>query len=257
MGNSILLAEEDAMRRDTELRLIERAAAGDFQSFEEIIRTYQTPVYLTALRIVMNAAAAEDVAQETFLHAYQSLGSLKNRDSLAPWMRAIARNRALGWLREQKKIAPLEAAPVQSAKIADPVAAREVELFSGDIARIVASLPETARMPLILCYLRDVPTATAARFLGIEAGTLRKRLHDGKKKLQREVVAFAERTCQENRLPRDFARKCICRCRRSGGEVGQTPAGKEVKRMEKKTNCGCGCQGELKSKPAPKSATTK
>ena len=241
------------MRRDTELRLIERAAGGDFQAFEEVIITYQTPVYVTALRIVKNAAAAEDVAQETFLCAFQSLGSLKNRDALVPWMRTIARNRALGWLREQKKIAPLAAAPLQRAKNEDPAAEREEELFSGDIARIVAALPESSRLPLILCYLHDVPTATAARFLGIEAGTLRKRLHDGKKKLQRAVVAFAERTCQENRLPRDFARKCICRCRRSGGKARQTPVGKEVKSMEKKTNCGCGCQDELKSNPAPKS----
>lgn len=245
------------MLRDEELRLIGRAANGDFQAFEEVIRTYQTPVYVTALRIVKNAAAAEDITQETFLCAYQSLGSLKNRESLAPWMRTIARNRALGWLREQKKIDPLATAPPQSAKIEDLASAREAELFSGDIARIVASLPETTRVPLILCYLHDVPTATAARFLGIEAGTLRKRLHDGKKKLQRAVVTFAEKTCQENRLPRDFARQCICRCRQVDGEIRQTPAGEEVKRMEKKTNCGCGCQGELKSKPAPKSATTK
>jgi len=257
MDLSILLVEEDVMRRDTELRLIKRAAGGDFQAFEEVIRTYQTPVYVAALRIVKNAAAAADVAQETFLCAYQSLRSLKNHESLAPWMRTIARNRALGWLREQKKIAPLEAAPLQRAKNEDPAAEREAELFFGDIARIVASLPESIRLPLILCYLHDVPTATAARFLGIEAGTLRKRIHDGKKKLQRAVVAFAERTCQENRLPRDFASKCICRCRRVGGEVRQTPAGKGVKRMEKKTNCGCGCQGELKSKPEPKSAKTK
>lgn len=102
------------MRRDTELRLIERAAGGDFQAFEEVILTYQTPVYVTALRIVKNAAAAEDVTQETFLCAFQSLGSLKNRDALAPWMRTIARNRALGWLREQKKTGQQPLRPASS-----------------------------------------------------------------------------------------------------------------------------------------------
>lgn len=100
---------------------------------------------------------AEDVAQETFLCAFQSLGSLKNRDVLAPWMRTIARNRALGWLREQKMIAPLAAAPLQRAKYEDPAAEREAELFPGDIGRIVASLPETTRLPLILCGCIDYP----------------------------------------------------------------------------------------------------
>ncbi|MGZ8449030.1 MAG: RNA polymerase sigma factor [Candidatus Deferrimicrobiaceae bacterium] len=80
-----------------------------------------------------------------------------------------------------------------------------------------SSLPSRIRSgsPLLLCYLDGVPTAEAARFLGISEGAVRKRLHDGKKKLQQRIVKMAEKTFQEYRLPHDFARRCICGCRRA------------------------------------------
>ncbi|MDA8179280.1 MAG: hypothetical protein M0T69_07050 [Deltaproteobacteria bacterium] len=70
----------------------------------------------------------------------------------------------------------------------------------------------------------DFSTRDAARFLGITEGALRKRLHDGKKKIQERIVRMAEKSFQVYRLPPDFAKRCICGCRRS--EAAKT--GKEV-----------------------------
>jgi DNA-directed RNA polymerase specialized sigma24 family protein len=89
------------------------------------------------------------------------------------------------------------------------------EEFQAGIGRIVSSLSDTLRFPVLLCYLDDVPTREAARFLGITEGAVRKRLHDGKKKLQERIVRMAAKTLQEYRLPRDFAKRCICGCRRA------------------------------------------
>jgi hypothetical protein len=64
--------------------------------------------------------------------------------------------------------------------------------------------------------LKDTALAeNVARFLGITEGALRKRLHDGKKILQERTVRMAEKSFQVYRLPPDFARRCMCGCRRS------------------------------------------
>jgi hypothetical protein len=92
---------------------------------------------------------------------------------------------------------------------------KEIDAFRAEVRKVVSSLSDALRFPLLLCYLDGVPTAEAACFLGISEGAVRKRLHDGKKKLQERIVRMAEKTFQECRLPRDFARRCICGCRRA------------------------------------------
>src|SRR3989304_2337666 len=92
---------------------------------------------------------------------------------------------------------------------------KEADAFRAEVRKIVSSLSDALRFPLLLCYLDGVPTAEAARFLGISETAVRKRLHDGKKKLQQRIVKMAEKTFQEYHLPYDFARRCICGCRRA------------------------------------------
>ena len=92
---------------------------------------------------------------------------------------------------------------------------READAFGEEVRRIVSSLSETLRFPVMLCHIDDLSTRDAARFLGITEGALRKRLHDGKKKLQERIVRMAEKSFQVYRLPPDFAKRCICGCRRS------------------------------------------
>ena len=81
--------------------------------------------------------------------------------------------------------------------------------------QIVSTLSDTLRFPVMLCHIEDLSTRDAARFVGITEGALRKRLHDGKKKLQERIVRMAEKSFQVFRLPPDFAKRCICGCQRS------------------------------------------
>ncbi|MGA7105157.1 MAG: sigma-70 family RNA polymerase sigma factor [Candidatus Deferrimicrobiaceae bacterium] len=201
-----------------EKELLRRARKGDTAAFGEIVRRYQSLVYSSALQVVRDPAAAQDVAQESFIAAYLSLRNLRSVDAFPAWLRKISRNMALAWRKEQGRQDSLGKAALQATV---PVARaeeveterKEAERFENEIAKILASLSDSLRFPVVLCYLDGVPTAEAARFLGVKEGTLRKRLHDGKKKLQERIVRMAEKTLQEYRLPRDFARRCICGCR--------------------------------------------
>lgn len=200
--------------------LLRKSAGGDAESFGEIIRRYRYLVYAAALQIVKDPAAAQDVAQETFITVFAALKDLRSMEAFPPWLRKIARNKALAWRKEQDRLAPLEDAgvlpsPAEASEMEKEDERKEADAFQAEVRKVVSSLSDTLRFPLLLCYLDDVPTAEAARFLGISEGAVRKRLHDGKKKLQERIVRMAEKTFREYRLPRDFARRCICGCRRA------------------------------------------
>lgn len=208
------------MRPRTEKELLAEAARGDAASFGEVVRKYRYLVYAAALQIVKNPAAAQDVAQDTFISAFASLKDLRSMESFPSWLRKIARNKALAWRKEQDRLAPLEDAgvlrsPIEASEMEIEDERNEADAFQAEVRKIVSSLSDALRFPLLLCYIDDVPTGEAARFLGISEGAVRKRLHDGKKKLQERIVKLAEKTFQEYRLPRDFARQCICGCRRA------------------------------------------
>jgi RNA polymerase sigma factor (sigma-70 family) len=201
-----------------EKELLRKARLGDTVAFGEIVRRYQSLVYSSALQVVRDPAAAQDVAQDSFIAAYLSLGTLRSVDAFPSWLRKITRNMALAWRKEQDRQDSLGKAARQ---VTDPPARaeeveserKEADRFENEIAEILSSLSDSLRFPVLLCYLDGVTTAEAARFLGIKEGTLRKRLHDGKKKLQERIVRMAEKNLQKYRLPRDFASRCICGCR--------------------------------------------
>jgi RNA polymerase sigma-70 factor (ECF subfamily) len=208
------------MRREEEIDLVRKAKEGDTAAFTVMIRQYQNLVYATAFQILKDPALAEDVAQEAFVTAFQSLQDLRTESSFPPWLRKIARNLALASLKEQHRFGALEEAGVLQSNPPDagPEAERErqeADAFGEEVRRIVSSLSETLRFPVMLCHIDDLSTRDAARFLGITEGALRKRLHDGKKKLQERIVRMAEKSFQVYRLPPDFAKRCICGCRRS------------------------------------------
>jgi RNA polymerase sigma factor (sigma-70 family) len=200
--------------------LLRESARGDAASFGEIVRKYQYLVYAMALQIVKDPAAAQDIAQETFLSAFAALKDLRSPEAFPSWLRKIARNKALVWHKEQVRLAPLEDAgvlrsPAEASEMEKDDERNEADAFQAEVRKIVSSLSDALRFPVLLCYLDDVPTGEAARFLGITEGAVRKRLHDGKKKLQQRIVKLAEKTFLEYRLPRNFARRCICGCLRA------------------------------------------
>ncbi|MEK6697291.1 MAG: RNA polymerase sigma factor [Candidatus Deferrimicrobiota bacterium] len=212
------------MRQKQEIDLVRKAKEGDTAAFGEIVRRYQNLVYATAFQILRNPALAEDVAQEAFVTAFRSLQDLRTESSFPPWLRKIARNLALAARKDHHRFGALEEAGVLLSPPADAGAEvererREADAFGEEVRRIVSSLSETLRFPVMLCHIDDLSTRDAARFLGITEGALRKRLHDGKKKLQERIVRMAEKSFQVYRLPPDFAKRCICGCRRSEAAI--------------------------------------
>src|SRR5258705_9306527 len=88
---------------DDESDLVRAAQASDARAFAEIVRRYQRAIYRVAYGFVRSSADADDVAQETFVRAYQAIGRFRVGEPLYPWLSRIASNTALSVLRRRRR----------------------------------------------------------------------------------------------------------------------------------------------------------
>ena len=87
---------------DPDRALLERARAGDFAGFEELVGRFQHRVYGLAFRILGESHDAEDVVQQTFLSLIEHLGDFRGESAVAAWVLRIATNHALKLLRKRR-----------------------------------------------------------------------------------------------------------------------------------------------------------
>jgi RNA polymerase sigma-70 factor, ECF subfamily len=86
-----------------ETALVRAAQGGDQAAFADIVRLHQRSVYRIAYGLTRNAADADDLAQETFVRAYQALGRFRAGEPLHPWLARIAVNLAYSLHRRRKR----------------------------------------------------------------------------------------------------------------------------------------------------------
>lgn len=171
--------------------------AGDFLSQEERGR-------LVGLcrRLIGNADAAEDLAQETLLLAWRSLEGLREPEKRTQWIAGIARNVALRWLRQQGRaqahslVLPHNAEEPGAVTLEELVADEfdlEVELERRELVtlldRALALLPEETRDVLVRRYIEESPLAEIAARLDTNASAIAMRLQRGKLALRKVLTS--------------------------------------------------------------------
>lgn len=83
--------------------LVEKLKQGDETAFKTIVETWQNMVYNTALGIVQNPEDAEDIAQETFVQVFHSIGTFKGESKFSTWLYRITVAKALDHERRKKR----------------------------------------------------------------------------------------------------------------------------------------------------------
>ena len=175
----------------TDELLAASAADGDDSAFERIVQRYQGRVFRLACRLT-SETEAPDVLQDTFLQVYRHLSSFRGESQFRSWLYRIATNTALMRRRAnaRRPVEPLDSYlprfNADGTHVATPtelqVACRADELldrqFLAAKARdVIARLPDVYRDAFVLRDLEDMPTAHVAQVLGIEAATVRQRVH--------------------------------------------------------------------------------
>ncbi|HSV72596.1 MAG TPA: sigma-70 family RNA polymerase sigma factor [Chthonomonadales bacterium] len=171
--------------------------------FEALVDANYRRVYNLALRMVGNEADAADLTQDIFVRIYRNLPRLRADGAQDAWVRRIATNACLDYLRHRKSIpppssldAPLAADPTSTVgqQISD-VAAEPARLLSEQekrevLHRAVNSLPDEYRSVVLLHHLNDMRVEDIAVALQVPPGTVKSRLSRARQALRRKLSHY-------------------------------------------------------------------
>ena len=187
-----------------DLELVRRAQAGDVAAFGELVDRNRRAVFRAALAAVGSASEADDVAQDTFVTAFQKLHGFRGEASFKTWVIAIAWRKAIDrrtsltrWMR--RVVSPVVSG--QSGAEWDPMdrleaggQSQEDGVMTSDLQRrlrpLIASLPKKLRDALLLAVSGDHTYEEIGRMLKIPVGTVKWRVSEARRVLRQKMASM-------------------------------------------------------------------
>jgi RNA polymerase sigma-70 factor (ECF subfamily) len=169
--------------------LVHRAVSGDDSSWSVLMRRHQEVVYRLAALISGDPDEADDIAQETFLRAYDALERFDPERPMRPWLLRITRNTAYNRMRAARRyLAALRKAarldPSLSAPGRSPDEDGSRRALRNLLWQAVQRLSHTDQEVIYLRYYLEMSQAEAAEALEVAQGTVKSRLHRALARLQ-------------------------------------------------------------------------
>ena len=156
------------------------AQDGSVSDLEALFRIHWPRAFRAAYLVTHDSAAAEDIAQESFLAAVRALDRFDRRRPFGPWLHRIAVNRAIDWARARKHRAEVE--------LTEPVAGDPAGGAPGDdLLAALARLSPEHRAVIVLRYLLEFTPGEIAEALDLPRGTVNSRLRRGLDALGEEL----------------------------------------------------------------------
>jgi RNA polymerase sigma-70 factor (ECF subfamily) len=164
--------------------LVVRAQAGDEAAFSELVERFSPRLRYFLRKMLSSADGAEDALQDVWLDVLRHLPRLADPQALVAWLYRIARDQAFGRLRKRGRAEQ----PLDEARVIDE--SEESDFSPEDAARIHAALdelPAEQREVLVLRFLEEMSYEEIARVVGCQLGTVRSRIHYGKRALRKAL----------------------------------------------------------------------
>jgi RNA polymerase sigma-70 factor (ECF subfamily) len=185
-----------------DLDLVRRARAGDDRAFTELVELNRRAVYRAAYAALGSAHDADDVAQETFVTAFQKLHSFRGEASLKTWLLSIAWRKALDrrrsltrWLRMTVVHGRTDDdGPELIERMASGDRSQEDTMSSDElrqtVQRLIGTLPRKLRDVLLLVGCEEYSYEQIGRMLGLPIGTVKWRVAEARRILKRKLAAL-------------------------------------------------------------------
>jgi RNA polymerase sigma-70 factor, ECF subfamily len=203
----------------SDTQLVARAKAGELDAFEALTNRYEQRVYSLALRMLRHEQDAEDVTQQTFLSALESLRGFRGDATFSTWLLRIATHAALKVIRKRKGLdmVSLEEAtePAEEYEsiphpeyIADWRQSPERLVQENEVRRLLdealAKLDEKHRLVFLLRDVEGLSVQETARALGLSEGNTKVRLLRARLQLREELTrTLGDPQRQAVRIPHD------------------------------------------------------
>ncbi len=171
-----------------DLDLAALAAGGDRQAFGELARRHGSAVRALLRRMGAEPALADDLAQDAFLAAFESIGDFRGEGAFVGWVKRIAARLYLKRWRRRAELDPVEAEEMEAMGGGEGEAAQRLDLDGA-----LASLSPTERLCVSLCYGAGLSHAEAAAALKAPLGTVKSHVKRGLDKLKQRLASPDER----------------------------------------------------------------
>jgi RNA polymerase sigma factor (sigma-70 family) len=154
--------------------LVARCRVGDDDAWRELVERFSRYVYAIAVQgFRLSQQDAEDVFQDVFARVYERLGSLRDDDSVRPWIAQLTRRVCIDRLRAGSRESDADLAELPEQPAEDALATLE-EAF--DVHEAMAELPQNCQQILDRFFARDESYRTIGDTLGLPAGTIASRI---------------------------------------------------------------------------------
>lgn len=186
--------------------MFRKKTAGLKGEFEQEAMVHTEALYRTALRMTRNPGDAEDLVQETLLKAYKSFDRFEKGTNAKAWLFKIMTNTFINTYRARQK----ESTSVSFDEIDDSFLHSQITGMAGesgdpekdffnkildrDVVAAIEKLPEEFRMVVVLAFNEGFAYQEIADILGIQVGTVKSRLHRGRKILQKLLWEYANKS---------------------------------------------------------------
>lgn len=167
---------------------ITRIKNGKKEEYGNIIKKYKDGIYSFILRMVRNREDALDLAQETFIKAYNSLDSFKVEHSFKNWLYTIASHHTIDFLRKRKHMQTFELQDRDgSESYVSPIDRLIKDERIKRLNRTVDELKENYRMVIILKHKRGMSIDEIAEIMEVPQGTVKTWLHRARAELRKKI----------------------------------------------------------------------
>lgn len=191
-------------RRDdpTDAELVARSLAQDHEAFGRLIDRHAATIVNLAYRMVGNRAEAEDLAQESFIAAFQALSTFRADSKFSTWLYRIAVNRCKDWLRSKRsgrgcqEVDVNEDLDLQVREERTPETLLSQQQVADELERAIQRLSPLYREAFILKHVEGLSYEEMEQILGVNKDTLKMRVYKGRVQLCRELAAFDPTTSE-------------------------------------------------------------
>src|SRR5467141_3313258 len=167
----------------------------DLEAYDSLVRRYQERIYATIYHMTANHEDANDLAQETFIKAYQALKSFKGDSSFFTWVYRIAVNKTINFLKQRKNKTHMslndldfnaEHDPDLVALVSEKTPRRDINLaeLQEKLNAAMQKLSEPHRLVVTLHDVQGLSHEEIAKIMGCNIGTVRSRLFYARQQLQ-------------------------------------------------------------------------
>lgn len=173
------------MQSDDSLNLIRNAVSGDMESYTELMRKNYPMLHRIIACRIDKSYDRDDVMQDVLLTAWLNIGRLRKAESFKSWIIRITTNSCNKWYRMKGRVEE----PVVETRLFHMID-RNVPVFSEkeyDLADKLNELPKDQKSALMDFYFHDLKISEISFSRNIPEGTVKRRLHDGRKNLKKRL----------------------------------------------------------------------